>query len=551
MNREAGRFGLIHRIRRFAAAVLRGLGAVILLVLATAITLRLLHPLPDLEPRTPSTHVTGTEDTPLGRGVAALSEGAEAGHSGVHLLTEGRDAFAARILLARTAVRSIDIQYYIWRADQSGTLLLEAMREAADRGVRVRVLLDDNGIAGMDRLLAALDEHPGIEIRLFNPFVLRRPKMLGYLTDFSRLNRRMHNKSFTVDNQATIIGGRNIGDEYFSARDDGLFLDLDVLAVGPIVEDVSADFDRYWASESSYPAERILPRVPPEEIAGLARSVSLVERDPAARDYLEAIRALPFVDQAIAGTLPLEWALVRVVSDDPAKGVGGVPSGALLIRALRDAMGDPQRELKLISAYFVPGSQGVDALSALAARGVDVAVFTNSFEATDVWMVHAGYAERRRRLLEAGVRLFEMRGPVMADGERSKRRLTGTGSGSGAGSDGPVLRSAASTLHAKTFSTDGRRLFIGSFNFDPRSIALNTELGFVIESTVLAEGLADAFRSSIPSYAYEVVLGGDGRIHWLERTPDGLQMHSREPGTTRMQRWVIAVLSRLPIEWLL
>src|SRR3546814_3643319 len=155
--------------------------------------------------------------------------------------------------MARAAVRSLDIQDYIWHGDRSGTWLLEAVRQAADRGVRVRMLLDDNGIAGMDSVLAALDRHPNIEIRLFNPFVLRSPKMLGYLADFPRLNRRMHNKSFTADNQATIIGGRNIGDEYFGARDEGLFLDLDVLALGPVVEDVSRDFDRYWASESAYP----------------------------------------------------------------------------------------------------------------------------------------------------------------------------------------------------------------------------------------------------------------------------------------------------------
>src|SRR5690606_28605800 len=194
--------------------ILQTLAALVVLLLAVGIAIRLLYPLPALEPRISSTHFADTADTPLGRGIARLSQG-KAGRSGLHMLKDGREAFAARVLLSRAAVRSLDIQYYIWHGDLSGTLMLEAVREAADRGVRVRMLLDDNGIAGIDAVLAALDRHPNVEIRLFNPFVLRSPKMLGYLADFSRLNRRMHNKSFTADNQATIIGGRNVGDEYF------------------------------------------------------------------------------------------------------------------------------------------------------------------------------------------------------------------------------------------------------------------------------------------------------------------------------------------------
>ncbi|PBN42268.1 phospholipase D family protein [Sphingobium sp. D43FB] len=530
--------------------ILQCLGALAVLLLAAGIAIRLLYPLPALEPRTSSTHFTDTAATPLGRGIARLSPG-EAGHSGLHMLKDGREAFAARILLARAAVRSLDIQYYIWHGDLSGTLMLKAVREAADRGVRVRMLLDDNGIAGMDAVLAALDRHPNVEIRLFNPFVLRRPKMLGYLADFPRLNRRMHNKSFTADNQATIIGGRNIGDEYFGARDDALFVDLDVLAVGPIVEHASSDFDRYWSSRSAYPADRILPAVPVDELGGLSRQASLAGREPAARAYVEAIRSLPFIDQTLAGTLQLEWAPVRMVSDDPAKGIGKAPKEGLLAPALREAVGDPQREVRLVSGYFVPGQAGVDAFSALAARGVDVAIFTNAFEATDVWVVHAGYAERRKALLKAGVRLFEMRGPDRADGQRVRRKLIATGSGSGAGSEGPVLRSSGSTLHAKTFSVDDERLFIGSFNFDPRSMHLNTELGFVIESPVLAATVSRAFQVEIPADAYEVVLAEGGQLNWLERTSGGVRVHVTEPGTSQFQRWGISVLSRLPIEWLL
>ncbi len=521
------------------------------LLLAAGVTIRLLNPLPPLEPRTPSTHLVATGDTPLGRGIAATRTGRPHDLSGVHMLMSGREAFASRILLARAAVRSLDVQYYIWHNDLSGTLLLEAMHEAADRGVRVRMLLDDNGVAGLDPVLAALDQHPNIEIRLFNPFVLRRPRMLGYLADFPRLNRRMHNKSVVADGQAAIIGGRNIGDEYFDARDAGLFFDLDVLAIGPVVDEVARDFDRYWGSQSAYPVHKILPPAPAEALAALHRSASLVERDPAARDYVEAVRALPFVAQMVAGSLPFEWAVIRMVSDDPAKGIGKAASDGLLATALYRVIGAPVRELGLISGYFVPTRAGVDALAELAGRGVDVAIFTNAFEASDVWVVHAGYAERRKALLRAGIRLFEMRGPDRSEGAPSRRKLIGTGSGSGSSTGGHVLRSSAATLHAKAFAVDGERLFIGSFNFDPRSIHLNTELGFVIESPQLATTMANAFELDIPALAYEVVLSENGRLNWRERRPGGVIVHATEPGTSLLQRWGIRIVSRLPIEWLL
>lgn len=458
----------------------------------------------------------------------------------MHALLDARDAFAARVLLARAAERSLDVQYYIWHNDLSGTLLFEALREAADRGVRVRLLLDDNNTSGLDSILAALTAHPNIEVRLFNPFAVRKPRIVGYLTDFFRLNRRMHNKSFTADNQATIVGGRNIGDEYFDAAADAVvFIDLDVIAVGPAVQEVSADFDRYWASQSAYPAERLLTSVDQRDVDQVMAQASRVARDPAATAYLKALRESPFVRELLEGRLALEWAPTRMVSDDPAKGLGEIPAEDRIFGQIEAAIGDPHRAVDLISAYFVPGMQGTETFVGLAQRGVKVRVLTNSLEATDVAPVHAGYAKRRRKLLEAGVALYELRRLAPYSG-----RLALSVAGGSAGR-------SASSLHAKTFGIDGSRAFIGSFNFDPRSARLNTEMGFIIDSPALARRIAEAFEARIPAQSYEVRLAEDGKLYWIERKGKALVRHDTEPGTTLAQRLGVWFLSLLPIEWLL
>ncbi|MDX3911412.1 MAG: phospholipase D family protein [Sphingobium sp.] len=517
--------------------------------------LRMAGRLPRLEPRATSRALGDTADTTLGRS-AARQCAAHPGLSGVQLLTDAPDAFAARVLLASAAERSIDLQYYIWHGDRSGTLLLEALHEAAERGVRVRMLLDDNGIVGLDTVLAALDDHPNIEVRLFNPFAIRWPKPIGYLSDFSRLNRRMHNKSFTADNQATIIGGRNIGDEYFGVGDGGLFADLDVLAIGPIVRDVSADFDRYWTSMSAYPAAHILPRVGESHRARLAATASIVERDSTASKYVAALRDLPLIRQLMEGSEDLEWAKVRMISDDPAKALGRAAPEMRLSGKLEGAIGTPQRSLSVISGYFVPGKQGIAEFRRLAEGSVAISILTNAYEATDVGVVHAGYAPCRPALLEAGIRLFEMHKATRAAPASKERRHAsrlGIGSslrGSGTGSMA-ALRSGASMLHAKTFAVDRKRLFIGSFNFDPRSAELNTELGFVIESPRLAAQVADAFEDAIPRHAYEVASGDDGALRWIERRGSGDIVHAREPGIGAAEHLAVDVLAKLPVQWLL
>ena len=473
-----------------------------------------------------STALTDTANTRLGQALAPLVK-ANAGKTGIHALDNARDAFAARVLLARAAERSLDVQYYIWHADTSGALLAHELWQAAERGVRVRLLLDDNNTRGMDESIAALDAHPNIEVRLFNPYASRGFRLGELATDFARLNRRMHNKSFTADNQAAIVGGRNVGDEYFGADSPVAFADLDVLAVGAVVPEVSAAFDAYWNSESAYPASSLI------EQPGRLRTLEKIEEQPEAARYLQAVRSTPLVQMLLSGRLPLDWAQARVVQDDPAKVLHPPEQTELhLLPRLEAAMGKPLRELDLVSPYFVPTKDGAAALSTFAHSGIRVRVLTNSLAATDVSPVHAGYAKYRGELLRAGVRLYELKPRVEESGAKDKERAAG---------------SSDASLHAKTFSVDRSRIFVGSFNFDPRSARLNTEMGIVVESPALATRLSEALDRDMGNVAYEVRLSSGGSLEWVE----GDVLHTSEPGAGVLKRLWIGFLSILPIEWLL
>ena len=459
--------------------------------------------------------------------------------SGVLMLAEGREAFASRMLLAEAAERSLDVQVYIWHADLTGTLLMQAMRAAADRGVRVRLLLDDNTTAGMDEQLAALDSHPNIEVRLFNPFVQRTWRWLGYLTDFSRLNRRMHNKTMTADNRASIVGGRNIGDEYFGAGQEVSFVDMDVLATGAVVPQVSSDFDRYWASASAYPVASLLPPAPQQALDRMTETADAWARSPSAAPYVTALQQSTFIKQLVAGELALEWTTVRLVSDDPAKGLGQAKSETLVPQRLREVLGRPTQELLLVSPYFVPTDSGTRALTDLREQGIQVSVLTNSLAATDVPAVHAGYAKRRAALLRGGVQLFELKPDGMAP-----RSSPG---------DRGLMGSSGASLHAKTFAMDGQRVFVGSFNLDPRSAALNTESGFVIDSAPMAAQIATAFAEQLPKRSYVLRLDSQGQVEWLNpsSSDESTKLLHHEPQTPLWKRAMVRVLAWLPIEWLL
>ncbi|WP_289044094.1 phospholipase D family protein [uncultured Aliiroseovarius sp.] len=492
------------------------------------IVARVIFPLPETPERIDSAALPVSDSAPIVRAIRNRLN-AHAGQTGIGALDDGANAFAARMILAEAAVSSIDAQYYIWQNDLTGTLLLEALQRAAQRGVRVRLLLDDNGTSGLDAELASLDAHPNVEVRLYNPFNLRRFKMLSYGFDFFRLNRRMHNKSFTVDGAATILGGRNIGDQYFGTGPTALYLDLDVLAVGKVVPEVAADFDKYWAAPAVHPAGPILGLASGGD--PISDRLERFQSTPQMAEYRKIIEASDIVAALSAGSFDLEWTKALLVSDDPVKGLGAVPKEDLLAVRLRKAVGRIESRFDGISPYFVPGAAGVKAFSKLESEGVQVRMLTNALEATDVLPVHAGYAKRRRDLLAVGVEIFELQKQLTI--RIPPERV------------GPI-GSSGTSLHAKTFAVDGKRVFVGSFNFDPRSTRLNTEMGLLIESSSMARIIHASFDRKLDGVAWQVELRDDA-LTWRNNSETTIS----EPGTTWIKSVLLKVIGWLPVEWLL
>lgn len=505
---------------------------VIALVAGVAIfVLRLVFPLPDISGRPYS---AALPPDPQGRIGQAFAEAAAAhpGKTGVVALANGHDALASRLALADLAETAIDAQYYIWHDDTSGLLLLDALYRASQRGVRVRLLLDDNGVPGLDSLLASLNAQENFEIRLFNPSTVRSPKYLGYAMDFFRMNRRMHNKSMIADGMAAIIGGRNIGDEYFQIG-NAFYLDMDAVAVGQVVPETSAVFDAYWNAASVFELERVIGGT--GDIAGFEARIAALRGTDQARELLGLIESS--ARAAIEGGVQPEWTDVRLVADDPVKGEGRAAEDQLMISRLADLLGGIETRLDLVSAYFVPGRKGTTFFEDLAGQGIEVNILTNALNTTDVLLVHAGYTRYRRDLLEAGAKLYELK---LRGGEpESDLQLF------------PMGISGAS-LHAKTFAVDHRRVFIGSFNFDPRSAKLNCEMGFLIDSPGMASGLSDIFDGALPAISYRPALTPEDKMVWIEERPeDETVIYQEEPGATWFQQIAIAVIGLLPVEWLL
>jgi len=470
-----------------------------------------------------------SDSTALDRIVGAEEE-ENPGRSGLRLVAEGPEALAVRVHTAELAERSIDVQTYIWNADLTGLFLAHTLIEAADRGVRVRLLLDDLDARAKNYALAALDQHPNISVRLFNPVVSRQgalPLVGEWITDGRRLNRRMHNKMWIVDNRIAIGGGRNLGNEYFGASEGANFVDLDLAMVGPVVRQVSASFDAYWNAGASYPVALLNPgAVNADALRDLRERLAETSKEARGSEYASALRGDHAVQRLIRGEWAPEWTDdYRFVSDDPDK-VFRDPSPELskVLAALVPALDAAEDSIRIISPYFVPGPGGTDRLVGHAGRIGDVGILTNSLAANDVVAVHGGYSKYRADLLGGGVQLWELK-PVP-------------------GVDASWFGSSGASLHTKALSVDGRQLFVGSYNLDPRSTSLNCEQGVLVRSETLTAEFETLFAAQTSgSRAWKVTLG-EGALRWN----DGSEQFERDPQASAGKRFMAWLTRWLPVE---
>ncbi len=465
-----------------------------------------------------------THDTLLGRATSRwLNE--HSASSGVYRLDSGLDALGVRLGLIDRAECTIDIQSYLVRDDLSGNLIALRLAAAADRGVRVRLLMDDALTHEIDAGLLSLNGHDNIEVRVFNPFPRRRSRLISFIANFNILNRRMHNKSFTLDNRVTIVGGRNLADEYFLTGGATEFIDEDLLAIGNVVDDVSDGFDEYWNSPEAIPIgtfNAMIAHSPVTESAAEGRKyLEQHRRGGILEDVKDDLAA-----QLEAGDLDLVAADTEVVIDYPGKIRKLLPrSSSITSGFLQQMVFAAKTEVIVVSPYFVPQKQGVDFFSQLVKKGVRVVVISNSLASTNHSSVHAVYARYRKPLLRNGVELYELRPRI----ENMQTETT-------------------LTLHSKVATVDRQKLFVGSFNLDPRSLYLNTEMGMAVDSAELAESMASSILESLPVSAYRLKLSESGRLQWLLQTAGVEEIITTEPHTSLWRRFKTRLMSFLPIE---
>ncbi len=464
--------------------------------------------------------------------------------SGFRLFASGSDALSLRVQMADSAERTLDVQYFIFKEDTSGKLLMNALLRAAERGVRVRMLIDDTVARGQDDRVSWLAGHPNIDVRLYNPFYYRGQLGLLRYAEFaltaSRLNYRMHNKLFVVDNEIAVAGGRNVGDEYFDSGDELQFGDYDVFAYGPVTRDLSKSFDQYWNSSLAVPVHALLGSTPNQtKLKAMEEELNEHIVRMQGSPQVKAIRSGNPLAGIVNSDTGISWAKATVVADSPDKaGIeGGDVVGALLRQRLVEAARDVKSELLIVSPYFVPGDKGLELLHTLREHNVRVRVLTNSLLSTDVPAVHAGYRRYRIPLLEMGVDLYEV------------KPLPGKPLAS-AGLKEPS--SGQFSLHAKAFVFDRKRIFIGSANFDPRSMNLNTEIGLMIESPELARQVVSRF-DAIANPANSFVLALNTRdkkpdLVWKSVKDNKAIVYDDEPGSDTQREFVVDLYGTLPIE---
>jgi len=499
-------------------------------------------------PKTDSSALAQPEQTALGRVFAAAAR-EHPGNSAFRLLTVGVDGFLSRVQMVNAAQQTIDIQYFIFRADETGQLLTEAVLRAADRGVRVRVLVDDGETITGDDQLAALDAHPSIEVRIFNPFAYRGHivflRALEFALSNARLDYRMHNKLMVVDNAIALVGGRNVGDEYFQIDPNSQVADDEVLAAGPVVKELSSTFDLFWKSDMAIPVQALAEGTTFDAALVAYRKVLIEHRQQVKEDgtdYASRIAKGEPLAGMLSGRLPLVWAHAALVYDSPDKKrvEGGRMVGRLMHPPVAAEASAVQSELLMITPYFIPGSAGMKMFGELRKRGVHVGVLTNSLESANVLLAQSGYMRYRLPLLEEGVEIHEIRSLL--------------GNTRGSGETKVMSRYGTYSLHAKLFIFDRRSLFVGSMNFDQRSAHLNTEIGIIIDSPELAQQLVARFEAmTSPPNSYELVL----RPRHEERAPsliwrtqeEGRSVdYDEEPSRSGEQKLKVELLSLLPLD---
>jgi putative cardiolipin synthase len=499
-------------------------------------------------PRIASTAFSQPGETRLGKAFASSAEG-HGTDSGFRLISVGLDGFALRMQIIQAAQRSLDIQYFIFRGDNTGSLLTAAILDSADRGVRVRILIDDGETVAGDERILALTAHPLIQVRIFNPFAYRGHvdflRGLEYSLDFGRLDYRMHNKLLVADGAMALVGGRNLSDPYFQVNPESQFADDDVVAVGPVVPRLSAVFDEFWNNALSIPSEALSRDKPSSgNVAEYRAHLDAARREWNAQgaDYLRKVATGQPLSDLVDGQLPLVWAGVTLIYDSPDKRRvdDGDMVGRLMHRAVARAAEDVQSELIMVTPYLIPGHEGMRIFTDLRARNVRVRVLTNSLESNTVLLAQAGYMRYRKPLLELGVDLYEIRSQL--------------GNTRGSGENAAMARFGNYSLHGKMFVFDRKKVFIGSMNFDQRSMHLNTEIGLLIDSTVLAQQIAVRFDAMVQlENAYTMVLRtgpNEAGTHLVWRTrEDGADVeYTSEPEREWLQSFRATVLSSLPID---
>ncbi|MDA3441052.1 phospholipase D family protein [Acinetobacter bereziniae] len=468
-----------------------------------------------------------------------------------NMLTQGltaylamNDAFqsiASRIHLIRKAKYTLDLQYYIWADDFIGNLMLHELLKAADRGVKVRLLIDDQNGTKIDRQLSALLTHPNISIKLYNPYKFRHFRVMDYIFRAQRINHRMHNKLIIADGAIAVTGGRNISSEYFDASESFQFTDMDVLFFGQSVNRANEVFTEFWNFELSYPIEQFISKGSAQDLIDLRKSFEKLEQAEHSTDEKVNLEQKELANELNQNKI--NWAYADFLADSPKKSLGKAQSNELISHQIHQHLGDPKQEMDLIAAYFVPTQNGTDFISQFPKQNVNVRILTNSFVANDVALVHAFYQKYRVDLLKNGAKLYEFKPYI----ERKRRTWYEVVTGNII----PKKGKNKSSLHAKFINIDDK-VFIGSFNLDPRSFNINTEVGLVLKSDPLQEQISDLLDRTLLTVAYELQLNSQGELIWLDYQGDGKVIeHHVDPETTRFQRFMMYSVSYLPLEWMM